>query len=146
MNRNLAVALALVSFGLAVVAAACGGSGEPSPTPAATSPSGGTAAPEQTPSEFKAKSIEAARQYLASTGIHGKKGELTEPYDCARSAAGSGSGAFCIIDDASVYAPGLAIIYVANPKKPQTEVWEVRLKPGGAGWEVTEVRDVPSGR
>jgi hypothetical protein len=146
MNQKLTFAAALALLGLMALATGCGGSKEPSPTPTTTAASSSTPAPEQTPAEFKVKSIEAARQYLASTGIHGKKGDLTDPFDCARLPATGASGAFCIVDGASVYAPGLAIIYVANPKKQKTEVWEMRLKPGSQGWEVTEVRDVPSGQ
>lgn len=146
MSRKQVFATALAMLALMVLVVSCSRSGEPSPTPSATTPSESSPAPEQTPTEFKAKSIEAARQYLVNTGIEGKKGNLTEPFDCARLPATGASGAFCIVDDASVYAPGLAIIYVANPKKLQTEVWEMRLKPGSGGWEVTEVKPVPSGQ
>lgn len=146
MSQKLVFATALALLALMVIAASCGGSKAPSPTPAATPALDSTQAPEQTPAESKVKSIEAARQYLANTGIDGKKGNLTDPFDCARLPATGANGAFCIVDDASVYAPGLAIIYVANPKKLQTEVWEMRLKPGSGGWEVTEVKAVPSGQ
>ncbi len=146
MSRKQGFAAALAMLLLLVLAASCGGSEEPSPTPGATTSSDSTLAPGQTPTEFKLKSIEAARQYLADTGIDGKKGNLTDPFDCARLPATGANGAFCIVDDASVYAPGLDIIYVANPKKLQTEGWEMRLKPGSGGWEVTEVKKVPSGQ
>lgn len=133
---------------LAMVAlAACGGASEPSPPPdgvAGIPATSATVGP--TPTQFKVRSIEAVRQYLASTGIRGKKGALTEPFDCADLPEGGAKGEYCIVDDASIYAPGLAILYIADPQKPHERVWEVRLKPNGDDWAVTEVTDVPPGR
>lgn len=135
----------LLLFVLAMVALmACGGDGGPARSPEeVTSTPAPSATAGPTPTKFKVRSIEAARQYLASTGIDGKKGALTDPFDCADLPKSGAEGEYCIVDDASIYAPGLAILYIADPDKPDERVWEVRLKPDGDDWAVTEVKDVP---
>ncbi len=90
--------------------------------------------------------IEAIRRYLPGTGLDGKKGELTEPFDCAKLPDGDSEGTFCIVDSASVYAPGLVILNIARVDSAESGVfrdaWRVHLNPGEAGWEVTQVEDI----
>jgi hypothetical protein len=129
---------------LAVTAAlaACGGDdADDTPTPTAT-PAGSPAEVTPDPAS-KTAGIEAMRAYLETEGLDGKKGAFTDPVDCV-DLPDDFDGDFCVVDDASVYAPGLVILFVVNAEKQDEEAWEVHLKPSDGAWQVTEVEEVPS--
>jgi hypothetical protein len=93
------------------------------------------------PTDPRVGGLEAARQLLRNEGIDGEKGDLSNPVDCA-DLPGEVDADFCLIDDASVYAPGLVILYVARPDD-RDDVWEVRVEhPERGQWEVTNVEPV----
>ncbi len=128
----LITAAAVLTIGLL----SCGdGNGDPSPSASATSPAP-TGDLDLSPT---VGGVEVLRRYVVSTGLEGKKGTLTDPVDCAK-VGDAAKGDFCIIENASVYAPGLIIAYVANVEKQDKEIWTVRLRRGDVNWEVTGVK------
>ncbi len=146
MRRTLTILTAIALTVLAVAAlGGCGGDDESAtPTPASSATPGASGEPTAAPSS-RAGGIEGARAYLKDTGLGGKKSDLTDPEVCARLPDEGVEGDFCIIDDASVYAPGLVILYIADADKQTEKVWEVRLEPEGEVWKVTTVEEVPPG-
>jgi hypothetical protein len=90
------------------------------------------------------------RRHLANEGVSGRKGQVTDPIDCAELPESGADEEFCIIDAASNYAPGVVILYVArvdsrDGDRPDlfSDVWEVHLEPGENAWQVTDVEEVP---
>lgn len=121
--------------GVLLLLIACGGGSEDlGPIP--TAPSIDTPAREATPATVDA--------YLREIGVDGKKGRLTEPIDCGSAPDDGVEGEFCIIDDASVYATALVIVFVADVDKQEEDIWKFRLEPGAQTWEVTEAPRVPA--
>ena len=125
----------------AIISGACNNSDDdpPSPTP--------SAATDLSP---RVGGVDAMRRYLLDEGIDGHKGGISEPLNCAELPEGGAAEEFCIIDDASTYAVGLVILYVAradsqDEDRPELfkEVWEVHLEPGDNAWQVTDVEEVP---
>lgn len=125
----------------AVIAAACGNGDE---EPTSPTPSG--------PADLSPRvgGVDAMRRYLLDEGIGGHKGGVSEPLNCAELPQSGSDEEFCIIDDASTYATGLVIFYVArvdsrNRDRPELfeDVWEVHLEPGENAWQVTDVEEVP---
>ena len=133
--------LASAAVMLAVLMGACGDSEDSASSP---TPSG--------PADLSPRvgGVDAMRRYLEAEGVGGRKGDITDPIDCLQLPEGGADEEFCIIDDASVYAVGLVILYVArvdsrDGDRPELfdDVWEVRLAPGEDAWEVTDVEEVP---
>jgi hypothetical protein len=127
---------------LASLGAACGDEDKPDATPSPSGP------PDLSP---RGGGLAAMRSYLQTEGVGGRKGAITDPVDCKEVPEGGADEEFCIIDDASTYAPGLVIVYVArvdsrDGDEPETfeDVWEVHLEPGEQAWQVTDVEEVPS--
>jgi hypothetical protein len=87
--------------------------------------------------------VDAMRRYLQDEGIDGRKGGISEPLNCAELPESGSDEEFCIIDDASTYATGLVILYVARVDSRDKDVWEVHLEPGENAWQVTDVEEVP---
>jgi hypothetical protein len=87
--------------------------------------------------------VDAMRRYLHDEGIDGRKGGISEPLNCAELPESGSDEEFCIIDDASTYATGLVILYVARVDSRDKDVWEVHLEPGENAWQVTDVEEVP---
>ncbi len=83
------------------------------------------------------------RSYLLATGFDGHRGDLTDPIDCADLAVDSLDAEFCVIDAASVYAPGLVILFVADADA-QEDVWEVHIDHTNEGWQVGEIEAIPA--
>jgi len=126
----------------AVISAACNSNG--GDEPASPTPSG--------PANLSPRvgGVDAMRRYLLDEGIGGRKGGISEPLNCAELPEGGSGEEFCIIDDASTYATGLVILYVArvdsrDKDRPELfeDVWEVHLEPGENAWQVTDVEEVP---
>lgn len=147
MRRTLTI-LTAAALTLAIATlAGCGGDGggtSPTPAPASSATPGASRQPTTEPSS-RPGGIEGARAYLKETGLGGKKGDLTDPVDCAGLPDKGVKGDFCIIDGASVYAPGLVILFIADADKQTEKVWEVHLKPEGGTWKTTSVEEVPPG-
>ena len=125
-------------FGLCVAILACGGDGAPS----TSAPAASADLPP------KVGGVEAMRSYLLTSGLDGNKGKFTDPINCADLPSGVGDGDYCVIDAASVYAPGLVILFVADAHSQQNNVWQVHINRNSAGWQVGEVAKVepPSNR
>jgi hypothetical protein len=130
-----------VTFLAAIGAVACSGGDEAVSSPTPSGPA------DLSP---RVASIDAMRRYLSGEGVGGRKGQFSEPVDCAELPEDGGEAEFCIIDGASTFAPGLAILYVAridsrNSDRPEEfeDVWEVHLEPGEIAWQVTDVEEVP---
>ena len=87
--------------------------------------------------------VDAMRRYLHDEGIDGRKGGISEPLNCAELPESGSDEEFCIIDDASTYATGLVILYVARVDSRDKDVWEVHLELGENAWQVTDVEEVP---
>jgi hypothetical protein len=100
--------------------------------------------PTETPSERELRmprigGIEAARAYLHETGLNGKKGALTDPIDCEQLPERGVRGQFCIYDAASHYAPGLVVLFVADVRNRERDVWQMSIELRGSTWEVVRV-------
>lgn len=100
--------------------------------------------PTETPSERELRmprigGIEAARAYLRETGLNGKKGALTDPFDCEQLPERGVRGQFCIHDAASHFAPGLVILFVADVRDRERDVWQMNIELRGSTWEVVRV-------
>jgi hypothetical protein len=134
MSRLIPPLILLLSAALLLAfSPACGDGGSDStPTPGTTTSGPPDLAPE-------VGGVEAARRYLQETGIDGKKGGLTDPRSCA-DVNGNTKDKFCVQESFSTYASGLVILRVANPDKPQDEVWEMRLLLQDKRWQVTDVK------
>jgi len=128
--RPLAL-LAIAIVALTLVACSGGSASKPSPgvteTPVA-SPTGST--------DPRVGAIDVMRTYLRDTGVDGKTGKLADPIDCSDV---KGDADFCIIDDASVYAPALVILHVADVDNTKEDVWQVHVNLEDGGWKVTDV-------
>jgi hypothetical protein len=123
----------LGAFFLLTVANACSGDdGEFTATP---SPSA-SELPDDSP---QVAGVEAARQFLQKTGIEGKKGNFTDPRACTE-ITGDTQGKFCVHEDFSTYAPGLMILRLAEARKRDEKVWEMRLVKRDGNWSVTDVQ------
>ena len=130
--------LAVVAVALALVALACDGdSGPETPVPQATgSP---TAVPSPNVPPVGEPAVEALRVYLQDTGVDGKKGDLTDPVDCAVAEEVGAEGEFCIVVAGGHYAPALAILFVTH--RESGNFWQVHvdLDVENSVWEVTSV-------
>jgi len=142
MKRLVVMALLGVLAVGALLAAGCGGDEKEPSTPTPSGPA------DLTP---RVGGVDAMRRYLFDDGLDGRKGELTDPINCAEVPQDSADQEYCIIDDASTYAAGLVILYVArvdsrNDDKPDEfkDIWEVHLEPGEAAWSITDVEEVPA--
>lgn len=121
---------------IAACLAACGDDSRDDLRPSPTFPAISIPAREAGPATVDA--------YLADTGIEGKKGRLTDPIDCAALADNDAPGDFCIVDDASVYATALAIMFVADVDNQDEDIWWVRAEQGPSVWDITSVEKVPT--
>jgi hypothetical protein len=112
---------------------AVGCNNDEGPNSTSTPTQQGSAVPTQA---ANADAIQAAHTYLTEEGVEGKKGGLTDPLNCVGVSKDS-PGRFCVHDAFTTYAPGLVILRIGEKEKPDERVWEVRLQPGGEGWQVT---------
>lgn len=131
MRPNLPGLLTALVGAACLIAACGGGTDSVAPSPSPSGP------PDLSP---RVGAVDAMRRYLRETGVDGRNGDLIDPADCA--ALDGGDGDFCIIDDASVYAPGLVILWVADVDHQEEDVWEVHLEPGTNAWEVVQVESL----
>ena len=128
--RLLAFAAAIAVLAL-VACNSKGGASNPSPTASQTPQASPTGSADP-----RVGAVDEMRAYLLDTGIDGKKGTLADPIDCGES---NGDANFCVIDDASVYAPALVILHVADVDNTKENVWQVHLNLEASGWKVTDV-------
>lgn len=127
-------AFVILAAGLVALFLACNGGDGNGATPSPQTPT-----PEVSPTlrpDVDMDAIEAMRTYLRDTGLDGKTGELADPFDCLQM---EGDADFCIIDEASVYAPGVVILHVADADNPSEDVWQVHLNKMEGRWEVVDV-------
>jgi hypothetical protein len=84
--------------------------------------------------------VEAMRRYIQEVGLDGRRGTLTDPLDCAEAATADGvRGDFCIAQAASVYAPGLVVLFIGEPESYQEKAWRARVDRTEDGWAVRDV-------
>ena len=126
--------LTVVAVALVMLALACtGDSSSETRGPQATGSPVATLPPLGQPA------VEALGAYLQDTGIDDKKGELTDPIDCAAAEDAGAKGEFCIAVDGGHYALGLAILFVSH--RESGSFWQVHvdLNVESSVWEVTSV-------
>ena len=129
------VTIVIIAAVFAIILA-CNGGGDGTPTEEPSTPT-----PEASPNlSPTVGSIEAMRLYLMDTGLDGRTGTLTDPIDCNELMnLEDVEGDFCIFDDASVYALGLVILFVADVESPDEDVWEIHMEPGASAWDIVDV-------
>jgi len=133
MNGTRLILLTAAAFLLALgpMIVACGDDGGTQASPPVVSP--------DLPPEVGG--IEALHGYLRVTGVDGRRGILADPIDCDDRADGD----FCIKSDkaASIYAPGLVKVFLANVDSQDEDIWQVSITRTEAGWQVTLVDALP---
>jgi len=133
MTRRLLLFLPAAIALAVITVAACNGDNDDLNSSSTPTQPAGSPAPTQA---ANADAIQAAHTYLTEEGVDGKKGGLTDPLNCVGASKDS-PGRFCVHDTFTTYAPGLVILRIGEKEKPDEQVWEVRLEPGGEGWQVT---------
>lgn len=125
--------LALIVIALALLTIACKGDGPGRNGPLDRSPTQSLPAAADS-------AVEALRLYLKENGLDDAKGELTDPLDCVEADSADAGGRFCIVVNAGVYAPGLAIMFVTD--RDQEDSWQVHVDPDPqtSEWKVTEAK------
>lgn len=125
--------LLTVVIALGVMTLGCGDdddAADTGETPAATTE--GTPEPAR-----RTESIAALRAYLNDVGLDDSTGELSDPVECGSLPESGGDGDFCLLET-STFTPALALILVADKKRPDQRAWQVRVVLEDGSWRVTE--------
>jgi len=136
VKKHLRIALLAAAVVVAVGLVACDGDDDESST--TPTPDGPTASALPTQAA-NSEAIDAAEAYLIDEGVDGEKGEFTAPLNCTGVMEDS-TGKFCVHDSFTTYAPGLVILRFAEKDNQNDDVWEIRVEPGGQGWQVTSAQ------